>query len=245
MGAMVLLSRLPIDGDAARSFRLLRWEEFPGALLPERADGTPFPDGPTRAAFRLSSRSHWDVPVVLPDGSRLHLLASNPTPPAFDGPEGANRRRNHDEIAFWTDYLDGAAFADDAGEIAGPPDAPVVVLGNLNADPKDGDGLHEGIAGLLAHPRLQDPAPESAGGATAAADQGGINLRQRGRPDLDTADWRDEGGPGNLRVDYVLPSAELDVADAGVFWPAAGDPLAAAAQAASSHRLVWVDIDLP
>jgi hypothetical protein len=87
--------------------------------------------------------------------------------------------------------------------------------------------------------------PESAGGAAAAADQSGINLRQRGRPELDTADWRDDGGPGNLRVDYVLPSAELDVAGAGVFWPAPGDPLAAAAQAASSHRLVWVDIELP
>ncbi len=244
-GGMVLLSRLPVDVGAARSFRLLLWQDLPGALLPERADGAAFPDAETRAALRLSSHSHWDLPLMLPDGSRLHLLASNPTPPAFDGPEGRNRRRNHDEIAFWAEYLDGAPFADDAGRTAGPPEGPVVVLGNLNADPEDGDGLHDGIARLLAHPRLRDATPRSAGGE-AAAGQGGANARQRGDPGLDTADWRDDaGGPGNLRVDYVLPAAELTVTGAGVFWPAAGEPLAAAAEAASPHRLVWVDIALP
>ena len=30
---------------------------------------------------------------------------SHPTPPAFDGPEDRNGRRNHDEIRFWSDYL--------------------------------------------------------------------------------------------------------------------------------------------
>lgn len=240
MGAMALLSRLPVDADAARSFRLLAWEDFPAALLPEHPDGTPFPDADTRAAMRLSSRSHWDLPLVLPDGRRLHLLAANPTPPAFDGPEGRNRRRNHDEIVFWADYLDGAAFRDDAGRTAGPPDAPVVVLGNLNADPSDGDGLRDGIARLLAHPRLRDPRPASAGGAAAPG-----TGTQLGDPALDTADWREVGGPGNLRVDYVLPARELEVAGAGVFWPAPGEPLAEAAAAASAHRLVWVDIALP
>ena len=52
-------------------------------------------------------------------------------------------------------------------------------------------------------------------------------------------------GPGNLRVDYVLPSATLAVSGAGVFWPAPGDPAAGVAATASRHRLVWVDIVLP
>ena len=144
---------------AARSFRLLPWSALPGALLPEHADGSAFPDPAARAALRLSSRAHWDVPVRLPDGRALHLLASDPTPPLFDGPEGFNRRRNHDEIAFWTAYLDGTGFRDDAGGTAAAPAGPLVVLGDLGIDPLDGAGLHDGIARLLAHPRLHDPRP--------------------------------------------------------------------------------------
>ena len=117
-------------------------------------------------------------------------------------------------------------------------------LGNLNLDPFDGAGAREAIAGLLAHPRLQDPRPTSRGGAAAGPE--GVNGGHDGDPALDTADWRDDGeGPGNLRVDYVLPSADLEVTAAGVFWPAAGEPLADAAATASAHRLVWVDLVLP
>jgi hypothetical protein len=45
-----------------------------------------------------------------------------------------------------------------------------------------------------------------------------------------------------MRADYVLPSAGLTVTAAGVVWPEDGDPLLAVVQAASRHRLVWVDI---
>lgn len=241
-GSMVLLSRLPVDAEAARTFRLLPWRELPGAALPVREDGGPFPDEATQGLLRLSSRSHWDVPVVLPGGARLHLLASNPTPPLFDGGEGFNRRRNHDEIAFWTAYLDGVPLPDDDGRAVGLGPEPFVLLGNLNIDPDDGAGLRDGIDALLASPALRDPRPEGPGGSAEAAL--GANAAQKGDPALDTADWRDEdGGPGNLRTDYVLPSASLEVADAGVFWPAAGAPLAEAAEA-SAHRLVWVDLRL-
>jgi hypothetical protein len=237
-GGMAILSRLPIDADAARSFRLLPWSALPGADLPRRPDGTPFPDADSQALLRLSSRAHWDVPAVLPDGTRLHLLAANPTPPLFDGPEGFNRRRNADEIRFWSLYLDGTAFPDDQGRTAGPPAGPHVLLGNLNLDPADGAGDHAAIAALLAHPRLHDVRPGSPG-AAAAATPG-----HAGDPSLDTADWRDDD-PGNLRVDYVLPSAGLVVAARGVHWPAPGERLAAETAAASAHRLVWLDLTLP
>ena len=62
-------------------------------------------------------------------------------------------------------------------------------------------------------------------------------------PRFDTADFDDEA-PGNLRVDYVLPSAGLEIAGAGVFWPIEGEPGAALIDA-SDHRLVWVDVTLP
>jgi hypothetical protein len=120
-----------------------------------------------------------------------------------------------------------------------------VVLGDFNLDPRDGAGETEAVARLIAHPRLQDPAPASAGGAEAAAAQGGANLTHRGPPGLDTVDWRDAPGPGNLRVSYVLPSVELEVAGAGVFWPVADAPEAALLAEGSPHRLVWVDLALP
>jgi Endonuclease/Exonuclease/phosphatase family len=245
-GGMALLSRLPIDGEAARTFREFRWRDLPEAAMPLHPDGAPWPSAAAHAEMRLSSRSHWDVPVTLPGGGRLHLLAAYPTPPLFDGPEGRNLRRNHDEIAFWRHYLDGAAVVDDQARRGSAPAAPLVVLGDLNADPMDGDGLRQAIQRLLAHPRLRDPAPQSAGAAAAAAAQGGVNAAQSGPPALDTADWRDDAnGPGNLRVDYVLPSTELEVAASGVYWPSPGEAMAEVVAEASDHRVVWVDVALP
>ncbi|MDF2231389.1 endonuclease/exonuclease/phosphatase family protein [Albimonas sp. CAU 1670] len=241
---MAVLSRLPLDVEGARSFRLLPWAAMPGNLLP--ADHY---DPGTAARLRLSSKSHWDLAATLPDGRRLHLLASHPTPPVFDGPEDRNGRRNHDEIRFWADYLSGEGWmVDDAGRAGAlPPEASAVVLGDLNADPADGDGRRQGIRALLSHPRLQDPRPASPGAAAAARAQGGANDGQAGDPALDTADWRDERGPGNLRVDFVLPTRDLEVTGAGVFWPAPDDPRAAwvaggRRPATSDHRLVWVDL---
>jgi hypothetical protein len=97
--------------------------------------------------------------------------------------------------------------------------------------------------------RIQDPRPESAGGA--AAHSGGANASHRGPAAQDTADWRDDPGPGNMRVDYVLPSIGLEVTGSGVFWPLAVSPLArliakdptgGRRPVSSDHRLVWVDI---
>ncbi|MGO3815510.1 MAG: endonuclease/exonuclease/phosphatase family protein, partial [Cellulosimicrobium funkei] len=52
--------------------------------------------------------------------------------------------------------------------------------------------------------------------------------------------------PGNLRADYVLPSRDLRVRDAGVFWPVQADPLSRLTGVfpfpSSDHRLVWVDL---
>ena len=170
---------------------------------------------------RLSSTAHWDVPV-LTDAGVLHLLAWSATPPVFDGPEDLNGRRNHDEAAFWLHHL---------------PPAPFVLLGNPNLDPEDGEGRPEALAALLAQAR--DPQPRGA----FQPDQTGANAGQKGDPALDTAVY-DPAGPGNLRVDYAWPAKGLRVTASGVLWPAPDDPLAPAVEAASNHRLVWVDIDL-
>jgi endonuclease/exonuclease/phosphatase family metal-dependent hydrolase len=233
--AMALLSRFPLG--PARSFQRLRWAEMPGALLPREHYGA------AADALRLSSKSHWDVAVETPEG-RLRILASHPTPPVFDGPEDRNGRRNADEIRFWTDYLSGDGWmTDDAGMRGAFAGGPFVLLGDLNADPADGDGRRAAVAALLAHPALRDPRPTSTGGA-AAADEG-----HAGDPALDTAYFGGRSGPGGLRVDYALPARALTVTGAGVFWPGPGEPLRRLVgnrrPVGSDHRLVWVDVRLP
>lgn len=246
---MLVLSNLPIDRTAIRTFRRFLWRDMPGALLP--------PGWYSPAALEalpLSSKSHWDIPLRW-GKTTLHLLASHPTPPGFDGPENRNGRRNHDEIRLWADYLDPAQstyLVDDAGRRGGlDPEAPFAIAGDLNADPEDGGSLTGAIHRLLHHPRIHREAavgarvPRSIGAIRAAETQHGQNLRHRGSPERDTADFGDRGenAPGNLRVDYVLPSAMLTVCASGVEWPADAapdDPIFA-----SDHRLVWVDIAPP
>ena len=170
--------------------------------------------------------------------------------PSNDGGEDRNGLRNHDEIRFWADYVRGGRAAryqyDDEGRRGGlRPGSSFVILGDYNADPLDGDSVDTAIDQLLRHPRITDPQPTSAGGPEASALQEGANLDHLGDAALDTADFADSA-PGNLRVDYVLPSRDLRVRDAGVFWPAAADPLSQLTGAypfpSSDHRLVWADL---
>ena len=242
---MVVLSKHEIVRDDVRTFRTFLWKDMPGARLPVRPDGTPFYGDEALEVLRLSSKSHWDVPVRI-DGVVVHFLVCHPTPPVFDGPEDRNGARNADEIRFWADYIAGAGYIrDDAGTEGGlSDDARFVIAGDLNADPQDGDSMPEAIRQLLDHPLIETSVtPGSDGAATAAAAQGRANARHSGNPRFDTADFGDRA-PGNLRVDYVLPSANLKTVDAGVYWPVPGEPGAALVDA-SDHRLVWIDVALP
>jgi 3-phytase len=249
---MVVYSRFPIDRGRVRDFRGLLWKDMPGALLPTRPDGSPWYPAGALGALRLSSKAHWDVPVRI-GGVTLHVLASHPTPPAFDGPEDRNGRRNHDEIRLWADYLAGgerAAYLAPEGGAPPEPPATFVVLGDLNADPRDGGAVAGAIQQLLGHPKVDaSVVPRSEGAAEASRLQGGANAEHRTPAGADTADF-DDREPGNLRVDYVLPSRDLQVLDAGVFWPASGDDLARLVRMeprveTSDHRLVWLDLKLP
>ena len=207
---LAVLSRLPIEADEARSFRLLRWADVPGAARPDRA--------PER--LRLSSKSHWIVPLRLGE-ARVGLLMAHPTPPIGNAAmRPVNIARNAAEIDLLRAMIDGAPWLrNDAGEAVAPLKGPLIVAGDLNADPARGDGDRTGIARLLAHPRLTDPLP--------------------GQP---TAWW--PKGPGALRVDYLLPSTEWQVLEAGVVWPEPGEALASEAEAASDHRMVWARLRL-
>lgn len=255
--AMTVVSKYDIVEEDARTFQTFRWADMPGARLPENADGTSFYSDAALEVFRLSSKSHWDLPIDV-DGDIVHILASHPTPPVFDGPEDRNGRRNADEIRFWADYVDGADYIyDDSGETGGlAPNARFVIMGDQNADPFDGDSVPGTAQQIVEHPKVNgsvdDAAitPASAGGTEQALAQGGVNADHQSNPAFDTADFGLAGpgnpdiAPGNLRVDYVLPSLSgLILEGSGVFWPASTSPFFdLAGFETSDHRLVYIDV---
>ncbi len=238
---MLVLSKYPLDIDRARSFRLFKWSAMPDARRPvDPKTGKPIHADATWQQLRLSSKSHWDVPVLSPQGE-IHFLVAHPTPPTFDGPEDRNGKRNADEIRLWADYVSGKPMpwlCDDARRCGGlPADARFVIAGDLNADPLDGDSATNSISQLLDSPRVLDVRAPASRGAQEQARAYGI--ARKGDTAIHTANF----GPkvGTLRIDYVLPSTGLLVRDAGVAWPPASDADAAFSNA-SDHHAVWIDV---
>jgi endonuclease/exonuclease/phosphatase family metal-dependent hydrolase len=241
---MLVLSKFPIENDNVRTFQKLLWKDLPGALSPvdPKTQKAWYPSD-VWARLRLSSKSHWDVPVNTPNGL-VHFLVAHPTPPVFDGPEDRNGTRNHDEIKLWAEYLSNKNtqwLCDDKNVCGGlANDARFVIAGDMNADPMDGDGIPGTMQQLLEHPRvLKYDAPRSQGAVLSAKTSGGANVMHNGDHATDTGDF----GPkvGNMRLDYVLPSANLQLKDSGVFWLSPTQP-GNQWMDASDHHMVWVDV---
>ncbi|WP_018409865.1 endonuclease/exonuclease/phosphatase family protein [Methyloversatilis thermotolerans] len=263
---------------SVRSFQTFLWKDMPGNLLTSDPTGNKLTDFYSQEeidALRLSSKNHVDVTVRI-NGQDVHFLTAHPTPPTFDGAEDRNGKRNHDEIRFWADYIAGADYIyDDQGNTGGlAAGAKFVIAGDYNADPLDGDSFkgtidgqqYNAIGQLLDNPLINTSVTPSSEGGTAAAsypsNNGSANQSHAGDPAEDTADFSDSA-PGNLRVDYVLPSANMDIEGAGVFWPVAPDTATAnntgdlydlvgsfnnpglyAGLPSSDHKAVWVDVQV-
>jgi hypothetical protein len=254
--AMTVYSMHPIDEVGVRTFQYFLWKDMPGALLPiDPETGQSYYTEEELDVFRLSSKNHWDVPIII-EGRTVHFLNSHPTPPVFDGPEDRNGTRNYDEIRFWADYIipsRSGYIYDDNGVMGGiTPGDPFVIAGDQNSDPYDGDSIPGSAQLLLDHQLVNTKVtPSSPGGVQQDELQGGNNENHLGDPAYDTADFSDFGpfGPGNLRADYVLPRKQLRIDDAGVFWPLESDPLFGLVGTwpfpSSDHRLVWVDVRIP
>ena len=234
---MALLSKFPIDTQKIRTFQKFKWKDMADALKPINPEtNKSHYSKQAWDIFRLSSKSHWDITVMVND-KPLHILAAHPTPPVFDGPEDRNGKRNHDEIRLLTDYISkGKAdyLYDDNNIKGGIKDShPFVILGDLNASAVEGDAINRSIAALLAHEKVNDPLPSSEGGA--------LNSESNQFAPYHTAYWR-------MRADYVLPSSfGIELLDAGVFWPKDTEQdfrLIKDRAASSDHRLVWIDIKL-
>lgn len=211
-GGMAILSRFPILTEEVVDLSKLLWADMPWAILPQTETG-PFLDEGTQAILRLSSTGHWIVPIAVPDGPPVPLLAYAATPPVFDGPEDMNGLRNRDELRLWQEVLDGGYGAVPQG---------FVIAGNANLDPVAGQGFSEAMAGFLADPRLQDPLP---GQNTADwPDDGPGDLRVSYV--LPSRDWE--------VIDAGVFWPAKGSANANIL----GDD----GLAAGVHHLVWVDI---
>lgn len=90
---MLLLSKYPIDTANIRTFQNFLWKDMPDSLLStiqSPGSQTPWYSPEEQAVLRLSSKSHWDVPILV-NGETVHVLVSHPTPPVFDGAEEPQR----------------------------------------------------------------------------------------------------------------------------------------------------------
>ncbi|RYV00816.1 endonuclease [Shewanella sp. OPT22] len=257
----IVLSKYELDTDNLRSFQKFLWKDMPGAVLPNKFDDggndleEPYYSDATMEYFRLSSKNHIDLPIKVSEDKTIHLLAMHPTPPVFDGVEDRNGRRNYDEIRLFSDYISSdysqnSYLVDDQGNQGGIGESTsFIIAGDLNADPVDGDSYDYSIKQLLNHPRV---AQEIAVGNMVPASNGGKNYTdEKAAQNKGIADYWTHTFP--LRLDYVLPSSDLNVVDSGVFWQADGedyrylfinDEGEQGKSVTSDHRLVWVDIKI-
>jgi|GEM_PF-445210 len=264
----VLLSKYPINTAAARTFQYFLWKDMPGALLPKIAgSSTDYYNTDERNVFRLSSKSHWDVPVIVA-GHTVHILCSHPTPPVFDDGETSshplvtgtnpnftdwNGLRNYDEIRFWVDYVDptkSSYIYDDAHL-------------NINGTAAAGNPLYTGTptGGLPANARFvilgdenSDPDDgdstfdsiqplvdsiyvDSTVAPTSTGALADVPVSFMNRA-FKTSDF-------NLRADYCLPSkfGFGTAPQAGCYWPISTD-LTYYLLSASDHRTVWIDLPI-
>eukprot|EP00934_Nitzschia_sp_Nitz4_P002920 Nitzschia sp. Nitz4//NODE_444_length_18484_cov_71.934560//28//5304//NITZ4_additional_000056-RA//-1//CDS//3329531893//2910//frame0 len=247
--SLVFLSNFPIIESEVRTFQTFLWKDMPGAYLPTDpldSDG----DGDTSSyynsteleIFRLSSKSHWDIPCDI-NGATYHFLVSHPTPPVFDDGEITeypsnelidwNGLRNHDEIRFWADYISGEDYIyDDDGVFGGMANCThFVLMGDQNADPIDGDTTFDPALMLLNHDRIDTSITPVSDGAAEEVDE-------------EYHDRETKTSSFDLRVDYVLPSkVGWTIEQAAVFWPVSTD-IEYFLLDASDHRLVMVDFTL-
>ena len=221
---MTLLVRAPLEFETSstRTFQNFLWSDMPNAFapgIPETKDN--FYSEEEWSQFPLSSKNHADLVVISPSGHRVHILISHPTPPAFDGPEMRNKKRNHDEIRFWADYLNGESYmSDDNGTSGGfAGDAPYILLGDQNADPDEGSSF-------------ENPAKKY------FLDSGLFQADFIPKADLQIRDLdADDTSQFGLRVDYVLPSMDLEILDGGILAKPFDEKYPA-----SDHLPVWLKV---
>ena len=123
---MVVYSKYPIDTGAVRTFQNFKWADMPGALLPDdpaTAAPADWYSPEELAVFRLSSKSHWDVPIRI-GKKTVHFLVSHPTPRSSTDPRIATApatttRSGSGPTTSRASASESAYIYDDAGDRGG------------------------------------------------------------------------------------------------------------------------------
>jgi hypothetical protein len=184
--------------------RQFLWEDMPCAYLPFYPDSGASEE--ELKAFRLSSKSHWDVPIEI-DGEVVHFLAARPPPPGHDRPEDRNGKLvDYDEIRIFAGEQDSEYINDDGdgnyggirrgkkGKAKGKSGAKFVIAGDYNADPFE-SGFNGAATRFADNPLINNSVTQR------SLRQGDNNLEHCGPAIYDTADFS-EAKSGNIRVDY-------------------------------------------
>ena len=261
---MAVFSKYPIDHGSLRTFQTFLWKDMPGAMLPDDPATPALADWYSPAEleiFRLSSKSHWDVPIRI-GGEIVHFLVSHPTPPVFDGLEDRNGTRNYDEIRLWADYItrrrDGLVHLRRQGRLRRAPGwRPVRDRGRPEQRParrRQHPRLHPAAAGQPARQRLGNTVKRRRSVLVRcpelperhARERSGVRHRRFLRHPCVPAVQRTGQPAGGLRP----PVSGSRHHRLGVFWPVASDPLMRLTGTgfpvpSSDHRAVWVDVTLP
>ena len=274
--AFALMSRYPIDKGNTRTFQNFKWKDMPDAKNPVIVDckkpekveepalvcGAEWYDQEAWEQFPLSSKNHVDAPILVPTGygtKVVHLLMSHPTPPIFNNAANHNYLHNSAELKFWKDYISGKGsyIYDDSGVKGGlGSNESFVILGDLNADPEVGDGDTAVIKDILSSQYVNQDASfgrymPSSQGAPECLGNGECRAENQATPYPDAPT-----STSGLRLDYVIPSSDLNVYDSGVYWPSTVEngrllmndkrigKYGNGKDISSDHRLVWVNARL-
>ena len=267
--AFALLSRYPIDHDNTRTFMTFKRKDLPSVVMPtiNVCDGSKtLPEGMQCGdnwfspqawdTVRLSSKNHVDAPIIIPhkNGAKvIHALLSHPTPAAFDTVSDNNKYRNSEEVAFWAYYLDNnEVIYDDRGQRGGLTDESFVIMGDLNADAEFGAGQDQrfnGIQTLMRHPRVHQGVASVHGEHVPVSAGARVESNPKGHPYPET-----RTATFGMRVDYSVPSSDLNVLDTGVYWQAPNQPgrllfndsrigsRGTDKEVSSDHRFVWTRV---
>ena len=269
--AFGLMSKFKIDRQNTRTFQKFLWKDArdgngklaeipkvikngkPGQMPNGMQIGSDWFTAEEWNKLLLSSKNHVDAPIIV-NGESIHLLLSHPTPPAFDTVTETNVIRNGLEVAFWKHYIENQSWIyDDNGKIGGLDGAnqKFIIMGDLNADnfnSKNNAKSREGITALASSPLVNS---EFATGVKIPTSNGGMNEKnnnQHEKPEARTSTF-------GLRVDWTLPSKNLEIENSGVYWQAEGEPgrklfnderigQGYSKWISSDHRMVWVDLNL-
>lgn len=264
--AFALMSQYKIDTANTRTFQEFKWKDLDNASIPtvtlcdepipaELSCGENWYTAEQWEQVRLSSKNHVDAPILVPNSKgeleTVHLLMSHPTPPVFDA--GRNQAMNAAEVEFWNHYIQDAEFIYDDNGVTGGLDEGnhFVIMGDLNLERWDGDGIPEAMEELHNNPLVNQEVangslyPTSSGALEHATDSNSTHPY----PERITSLF-------GLAVDYAMPSATLNVTDSGVYWSATGEAgrllfndervgdYGDGKDISSDHRMVWIEAKL-